>query len=226
MSDVLFFFHAAEKQKKPKKQLTNFSALQIVYDSEVCTDEYANPRSAFLLFRYLPSARSFLACRQVKDLAATRANIENQATPAHDIRHMSGINIKNLLPPPCVQAEASRSTLPGDIRKRKQKGSSKGETSRPEPQVNPEVPRTEAPQSGVDDLLPTIQPGIELDPSIPNKGPGPSKELGLLWAPSFLVYGDPVRSDATVLRTGEMGSNTASALSEVACLLADMAVWK
>uniref|UniRef100_A0A2N9FAQ1 Uncharacterized protein n=1 Tax=Fagus sylvatica TaxID=28930 RepID=A0A2N9FAQ1_FAGSY len=181
----------AEKRKKPKKHLTNFAALQIVYNSE--------------------------------DLAAARANIENQATPAHDIQHMSGINIKNLLPPPRVQVEASGSTLPGDIRKRKRKGSSKGETSRPEPQVNLEVPRTEAPQSGVDDLSPAIQPGIELDLSVPNKGPGPSKEPAPLWAPFFLVYGDPVRSDATVLRTGGTGSNTASALSEVACLLADMA---
>jgi hypothetical protein len=51
VSDVLFFFHAAEKRKKPKKHLTNFAALQIVYNSEVCTDEYANSRSAFLLFR-------------------------------------------------------------------------------------------------------------------------------------------------------------------------------
>jgi hypothetical protein len=43
--------------KKPQKHLTNFAALQIVYDSDVCTDEYANPRSAFKLLRYIPSAR-------------------------------------------------------------------------------------------------------------------------------------------------------------------------
>ena len=108
-------------------------------------DEYTNPRSAFLLLRNLPSAKSLLACRQVKDKAAARAKIENQAAPAHDIRHMSGINIKRLLPPPRVQVEASGSTLPGDLRKRKRKGSSKGETSRPKPPLDQGDSRAEAP---------------------------------------------------------------------------------
>jgi hypothetical protein len=216
-----------EKRKKPKKHLTNLVALQIVYDSEVCTDNYANPRSAFLLLRYIPSAKSFLACRQVKDLAATRANPENQAAPAHDIRHMSRINLKKLLPPPRVQAEASKFTPPGDlIRKRKRKGASKGETSCPEPQIIPEVLRTETSQIEVDDLPPTIQPGIELDPSVPSKYFEPSKEPAPLWVPSYEAYGESVRSDATVLKTGGVGSNTVSALSEVARLPADMVVWK
>uniref|UniRef100_A0A2N9HBU6 Uncharacterized protein n=1 Tax=Fagus sylvatica TaxID=28930 RepID=A0A2N9HBU6_FAGSY len=154
--------HQCPTWKKPQKHLTNFAALQIVYDSEVCTDE------------------------QVKDLAAALTNIKNQAAPAHDIRE---INLKKLLPPPNIQAEASESTPPGDlIRKRKRKGSSEGETSRPEPQIVSEVLRAEA--------------------------------------PSFEVYGDLVRSDATVLRTGGAGSNTATALSEVARLPVDMAVWK
>ena len=174
---MFFFFYAAEKRKKPKKHLTNLAALQIVYDNEVCTDNYANPRSAFLLLRYIPYVKSFLACRQVKDLAAALANIENQAAPAHDIREMSKINLKKLLPPPNVQAEASESTPPGDlIRKRKRKGSFKGETSRPEPQIVSEFLRVEVPQSRVDDLPPTTQPGTELDPVIFDKGPSPSKE--------------------------------------------------
>uniref|UniRef100_A0A2N9IVX2 Uncharacterized protein n=1 Tax=Fagus sylvatica TaxID=28930 RepID=A0A2N9IVX2_FAGSY len=136
----------------------------------------------------------------------------------------SGINIKRLLPLPRVSAEASGSTPPGDLRKRKRKGSSKGETSRPEPQINPEVSRTEAPQSGADDQPPTTQPRIELDPDVPSQGPGPSKEPVPLWAPSYEVFGDPVRSDAIVLKTGGAGSNTASALSEVARLPTDMAL--
>uniref|UniRef100_A0A2N9FU19 Uncharacterized protein n=1 Tax=Fagus sylvatica TaxID=28930 RepID=A0A2N9FU19_FAGSY len=70
------------------------------------------------------------------------------------------------------------------------------------------------------------QLGIELDPGVPSQGPSPSKEPAPLWAPSYEVFGDPVRFDATVLRTSGAGSNTASALSEVARLPADMAVWK
>uniref|UniRef100_A0A2N9FXK3 Uncharacterized protein n=1 Tax=Fagus sylvatica TaxID=28930 RepID=A0A2N9FXK3_FAGSY len=45
-------------------------------------------------------------------------------------------------------------------------------------------------------------------------------------APSYEMFGDLVRSDVTVLKTGGAGSNTTSALSEVARLPADMAVWK
>ena len=44
--------------------------------------------------------------------------------------------------------------------------------------------------------------------------------------PSYEAYGESVRSDATVLKTGGAGSNTVSALSEVARLPADMVVWK
>ena len=140
---------------------------------------------------------------------------------------MSEINLKKLLPLLCVHVEAFGSTPLGDlVRKRKRKGSSKGEISRLEPQVNLEVLRTGAPQSGVDDLPPTIQPSIELDPDVLDKGPDPSKEPAPVWAPSFEVYGDPVRSDATVLWIDETRSSTASALSEVARLPVDMAVWK
>jgi hypothetical protein len=140
---------------------------------------------------------------------------------------MSRINLKKLLPPPRVQAEASKFTPPGDlIRKRKRKGASKGETSCPEPQIIPEVLRTETSQIEVDDLPPTIQPGIELDPSVPSKYFEPSKEPAPLWVPSYEAYGESVRSDATVLKTGGVGSNTVSALSEVARLPADMVVWK
>ena len=114
-------------------------------------DVYGNPFSAFLLLRYLPSARTFLACRQVKDKEAVQAIVENQAAPHHDIWHMSGINIKRLFPPPHVSAKASGSTPPRDIRRRKRKGSSQEETSRPKPQINLEVSRTEAPQSGPGD---------------------------------------------------------------------------
>ena len=61
-------------------------------------------------------------------------------------------------------------------------------------------------------------------PFIPDKGAGPSTGLAPVWVPSLKIFREPVRSDATVLRTGGFGSNTATALSEVARLPGDMAV--
>uniref|UniRef100_A0A2N9FNG4 Uncharacterized protein n=1 Tax=Fagus sylvatica TaxID=28930 RepID=A0A2N9FNG4_FAGSY len=100
-----------EKKKQVQPHLTDPVALQAVYDSEV------------------------------KDLAAALANPANRSDPAHDIRHMVGINLKKLLPPTRPQAEAFDPVLPGE-RKRKRKGPSKGDTSRPETMVGPFVPVT------------------------------------------------------------------------------------
>jgi hypothetical protein len=181
-------------------------------------DDYANPRSAFKLLRYIPSAKSFLLCRQVKDLAAAKANPENQSAPAHDIRHMAGINLKRLLPPVRTQAEASDPVLPVE-RKRKRKGPSKGEASRSETLVTPEVLKAEASLAGVDTLPSADETDVEMvGPFVPDKGAGPSTGLAPVWAPSLEIFGEPVRSDATVLRTGGSGSNTATALSEIARL--------
>ena len=97
--------------------MTNFAALQIAYNSEVCTDNYGNPRFAFLLLYYIPSAKTFLACRQVKDKKAAQEVVENQAAPHHDIRHLSGINIKKLFPLPLVAPvdESERTPLKGRL---------------------------------------------------------------------------------------------------------------
>ena len=94
------FFFVEEKKKQIQAHLTDPVALQAVYDSEVCVDEYANPRSAYKRLRYIPSARSFLQCRQVKNLAKALANPANKPPEPHDIRGMAGINLKKLLPPP------------------------------------------------------------------------------------------------------------------------------
>ena len=126
------------EKKQIQKHLTDPAALKVVYDSEVCVDDYANPRSPFKLLRYVPSARSFLLCRQVKDLAAAKANPANQSALAHNIRHMAGINLKKLLPSVRTQAEASNPILPEE-RKRKRRGPSKGESSHPKTLVTLEV---------------------------------------------------------------------------------------
>lgn len=222
----------ADDRRQIKKHLTNAVALKVVYNNEVCTDEYGNPRSAFLLLHYIPSTKTFLLCKQVKNIEAAQSKLENQALPAHDIRHplgqetqqMVGINLKRLLPPSRVQAEAPEPASPSD-RKQKRKGSSKGETSHPKPKVTPEVARGKTPRIGVDDLLPSDQLDTELD--LGNLITTlERKTLAPVWMPSFEAFRDTVRSDATMLRTGEVGSNTASALSEVARLLADMEVWR
>ncbi len=82
------------------------NSLRKVWECEYCTDDYAQPRSAPKLLRYTARTHSYLAYRLVPDLEATKANPENQALPAIDIRDvldgeapdMSEINLRNLLP--------------------------------------------------------------------------------------------------------------------------------
>jgi hypothetical protein len=189
-------------------------------------DEYANPRSAYKLLRYIPSARSFLQCRQVKNLAEALENPTNQSPPTHDIREMAGINLKKLLPPSRPQAETSEPVLPLE-RKRKRKGPSKGEASRKETLVAPETVQAQAVLPGVDALSSADETDVEMvGPFVLGTSSAPSAELAPMWAPSLETAGERVRTDATVLRIGGSGSNTATALCEVARLPGDMTVWR
>ncbi len=164
-----------DERRKLKKHLTNFAALKTVYDSKFCTDEYDNPRSAFLLLRYVSSARTFLLCRKVKDIAAARSKLENQALPAHDIRHplghdtqhMAGTNLQNLLPP---RAPTTVSVLApaGGPRGRKRKNSSRGETSRVETEVKPKASQTKVHESGGSDPPQAADPVMEQVPIVPS----------------------------------------------------------
>uniref|UniRef100_A0A2N9HMM9 Uncharacterized protein n=1 Tax=Fagus sylvatica TaxID=28930 RepID=A0A2N9HMM9_FAGSY len=214
-----------EKKKQVQAHLTDPVALQAVYDSKVCVDEYANPRSAYKLLRYTPSAKSFLQCRQVKNLAAALANPANQSLPPHDVRNMAGINLKKLLPPTRPQAEASEPILPLK-RKRKRKGPAKGEVARTETPIAPETVQAQAVLPGVDTLPSADETDVEMvGPFVPGAGPTMSAELAPVWVPSLEAAGERVRTDATVLRTGGSGSNTVTALCEVARLPGDMTVW-
>uniref|UniRef100_A0A2N9IQB2 Uncharacterized protein n=1 Tax=Fagus sylvatica TaxID=28930 RepID=A0A2N9IQB2_FAGSY len=140
-----------------------------------CVDEYANPRSAYKLLRYIPSARSFLQCRQVRNLAEALANPANKSPPAHDIRAMAGINLKKLLPPR-PQAETSEPILP---LKRKRKGVPKGEASQAATPVEPDttsaaskVPEARPVLPGVDTLPSTEDEDVEMvGPFIPARDP-------------------------------------------------------
>uniref|UniRef100_A0A2N9GIP4 Transposase (putative) gypsy type domain-containing protein n=1 Tax=Fagus sylvatica TaxID=28930 RepID=A0A2N9GIP4_FAGSY len=219
-----------EKKKQIQTHLTDPVALQAVYDSEVCVDEYANPRSAYKLLRYIPSARSFLQCRQVSNLAAALANPANKSPPAHDIREMAGINLKKLLPPR-PQAETSEPILP---LKRKRKGAPKGEASQAAAPTEPDtasaaskMPEARPVLPGVDTLPSTEDADVEMvGPFIPERDPISSGVLAPFWAPPLEAQGERVRTDATVLRTGGSGSSTASALCEVARLPVDMDMWR
>jgi hypothetical protein len=237
-SDVLFlcflsfFFFVEEKKKQIQAHLTDPVALQAVYDSEVCVDEYANPRSAYKLLRYIPSARSFLQCRQVRNLAEALANPANKSPPAHDIRDMAGINLKKLLPPTRPQAETSEPVLPLE-RKRKRKGPAKGEASQAAAPTDPDTapaaskkPEARPALPGVDTLPSNEDADVEMvGPFVPERDPNSSGVLAPFWAPLLEAEGERVRTDATVLRTGGSGSSTASALCEVARLPGDMDIW-
>jgi hypothetical protein len=229
MFSFSFSFFVEEKKKLIQTHLTDPVALQAVYDSEVCVDEYANPRSAYKLLRYIPSARSFLQCRQVRNLAEALANPANKSPPAHDIRNMAGINLKKLLPPR-AQAETSEPVLP---LKRKRKGVPKGEASQAAAPIEPDttsaaskVPEARPVLPGVDTLPSTEDADVEMvGPFIPERDPINAAVLAPFWAPPLEAQGERVRTDGTVLRTGGSGSSTASALCEVARLPVDMDVW-
>uniref|UniRef100_A0A2N9IY35 Uncharacterized protein n=1 Tax=Fagus sylvatica TaxID=28930 RepID=A0A2N9IY35_FAGSY len=94
------------QRRNPRKSLININSLREVWESEICTNDNAQPRSAPLLLRYVARTSSYLACRLIKDIQAARANPANLALPPIDIRElldvdapdMSGINLRNLLP--------------------------------------------------------------------------------------------------------------------------------
>uniref|UniRef100_A0A2N9EZX0 Uncharacterized protein n=1 Tax=Fagus sylvatica TaxID=28930 RepID=A0A2N9EZX0_FAGSY len=195
-----------EKKKQVQAHLTDPVALQAVYDSEVCVDEYANPRSAYKLLRYTPSARTFLQCRQVRNLAEALANPANQSPPAHDIRDMAGINLKKLLPPTRPQAETSELILPLE-RKRKRKGALKGEASQA---VAPTDPDTALAASKKPEARPVL-PGVDTLPSNEDA--------------DVEVVGPFIPRPGSKLLRGGSESSTASALCEVARLPGDMDVW-
>ncbi len=63
-------------------------------------------------------------------------------------------------------------------------------------------------------------------PFVPGAGPDAPEGLAPVWVPTLEAAGERVRTNATVLRTGGSGSNTATAFCEVARLPGDMTVWR
>ena len=132
-------------------------ALRIAYDSEVCMDDFGQPRSAFLLLRYIPFAKTFLSCRKVTNIEAAQRIVENQTAPHHDIKFMAGFSLKNLLPPhPTSTAEVTASD---DNPPRKRKAVERGSSSQPEARAETPAPSHPSPLSGVN---PPFQPRMTL----------------------------------------------------------------
>ncbi len=80
---------------------------------------------------------------------------------------------------------------------------------------------------GVDTLPSAEEADVEMvGPFVPGTAPDAPEVLAPVWVPTLEAAEERVRTDATVLRTGGSGSNTATALYEVARLPGDMTVWR
>jgi hypothetical protein len=211
------------------------NSLRQVWECEHCTDDWAQPRSAAKLLRYTAQTHSYLAYRLVPDLEATKANPENDALPAIDIRDvidgtapdMAGINLRNLLP--TRREEGTSGDAPSSSRQASRKRGRTESTagpSRPTADPLPSPAIFEAP--GTDPLLTqlgnTIRPGMLLrsgsqvrgDRSVPR------------WVPNMEYRGgEAVTEEDSILPVGdERSSSVASALSQAVRLPMDMGEWK
>jgi hypothetical protein len=93
---TFFFIRADPRRRNPRKSLININSLREVWESELCTDDNAQPRSAPLLLRYVAQTKSYLACRLVKDIQAARANPANLALPPIDIRELLDVDAPDM----------------------------------------------------------------------------------------------------------------------------------
>ncbi|GMY32586.1 hypothetical protein FCV25MIE_27828 [Fagus crenata] len=138
---------------------------------------------------------------------------------------MAGFSLKELLPP--CPTPAAETTVPEDNPPRKRKAVKRGSSSQPEDGVEiQEIPRP-SPLSGAS---PSSQPpvtllGNVLDPSVIQRDVDASGSgTDSVWAPSFEVFGEAVKSSAAILPVGDgMGAKVASSLCQAARLLTDMA---
>jgi hypothetical protein len=211
------------------------NSLRQVWECEHCTDDWAQPRSAAKLLRYTAQTHSYLAYRLVPDLEATKANPENDALLAIDIRDvidgtapdMAGINLRNLLP--TRREEGTSGDAPSSSRQASRKRGRTESTagpSRPTADPLPSPAIFEAP--GTDPLLTqlgnTIRPGMLLRSG--------SQVRGDRSVPRWVLNmeyrgGEAVTEEDSILPVGdERSSSVASALSQAVRLPMDMGEWK
>ena len=213
--------------------MVNIDSLREVWESEICTDDLAQPRSAPLLLRYVNQTKSFLACRLVKDIQAARANPANLALPSIDIREvlegdtpdMAGINLRNLLPnrgrEGTSESGPSQSTPSRSKRARVEgsAGPSRPATTQPGPSASATQRAVQVTQLGN-----VVRSGTPVRPGVRSAGEGPIR----LWAPRMEYRGaDPVVETDCILPVGDERSATvASALSQAVRLPLDMEEWR
>uniref|UniRef100_A0A2N9F888 Uncharacterized protein n=1 Tax=Fagus sylvatica TaxID=28930 RepID=A0A2N9F888_FAGSY len=199
------------KRRKPRKNLVKLNSLRQVWECEHCTDDRSQPRSTAKLLRYTARTHSYLACRLVPDLEATKANPENDALPAIDIRDvidgtapdMAGINLRNLLP--TRREEGTSGDAPSSSRQASRKRGRTESTAGPSRASTDPQPRPAAPEAPV-----------RGDRSVPR------------WVPNMEYRGgEAVTEEDSILPVGdERSSLVASALSQAVRLPLDMGEWK
>uniref|UniRef100_A0A2N9ELZ7 Uncharacterized protein n=1 Tax=Fagus sylvatica TaxID=28930 RepID=A0A2N9ELZ7_FAGSY len=204
------------RRRKPRKNLVKINSLRQVWECEHCTDDWSQPRAAAKLLRYTARTHSYLDCRLVPDLEATRANPENDALPAVDIRDvidgtapdMAWINLRNLLPT------------------RRDEGTSVGapSSSRPASRKRGRTEGTAGPSRPTEDPLPSSP--IPEPPSTDQQTRGDRSVP--LWAPTMEYRGGgAVTEEDSILLVGDDRSGSvASALSQAVRLPLDMGEWK
>ena len=174
------------------------------------------------------SAKSFLSYRTVTNIEAAQRVVENQPTPHHDIRFMVGFSLKELLPP--YPTSVAETTIFDDNPPRKRKAVEQGSSSQPESRAKIQAPSHPSHLSGVS---PSSQPkmmllGNVLDSSTAQQDSAiPGAEAHPVWAPTFDVFGEAMRSNVAILLVGGgMGAKVATSLCQATRLPVDMAEWK
>uniref|UniRef100_A0A2N9FHG6 Transposase (putative) gypsy type domain-containing protein n=1 Tax=Fagus sylvatica TaxID=28930 RepID=A0A2N9FHG6_FAGSY len=180
------------RRRTPRKNLIKINSLRRAWESELCTDDYAQPRSAPLLLRYTARTHSYLACSWMPFTCGpneapgriTTTCGPNEAPvclgrdiPAIDIRDvldteapdMSGINLRNLLP--TRRAEGTSESVPASsqpARKKKARVESPGGPSRPSTFAQPGLPASEAQETvHVTQLGNVVRSVMEMDCILP-----------------------------------------------------------
>uniref|UniRef100_A0A2N9GX66 Uncharacterized protein n=1 Tax=Fagus sylvatica TaxID=28930 RepID=A0A2N9GX66_FAGSY len=223
------------RRRKPRKNLVKINSLRQVWECEHCTDDWSQPRAAAKLLRYTARTHSYLDCRLVPDLEATKANPENDALPAVDIRDvidgtapdMTGINLRNLLP--TRRDEGTSVGAPSSSRPASRKrGRTEGTAGPSRPTVDPlpssSVPEPPSTDQQVTQLGNVIRAGMVLRSGSQVRG----DRSAPLWAPTMEYRGEgAVTEEDSILPVddGRSGS-VASALSQAVRLPLDMGEWK
>uniref|UniRef100_A0A2N9HC16 Uncharacterized protein n=1 Tax=Fagus sylvatica TaxID=28930 RepID=A0A2N9HC16_FAGSY len=218
------------RRRNPRKSLININSLREAWESELCTDDHAQPRSAPLLLRYVAQTKSYLACRLVKDIQAARANPANLALLAIDIQElldvdapdMSGINLRNLLPTRSREGTSENVPAPSQpARSKRARVESSAGPSRPASSAQPSPLASKAQGTvHVTQLGNVVRSGMLLQSGIQSQGEGSVP----LWAPRMEYRGEDAVTEADCLLpvSNAWSASVASALSQAVRLPLDM----